>query len=429
MMHARSTADRTRPVVTTRVERRLRRSWHNLRRRLAMDGIVTTRLAIRKAAWLNDARSPVMLMVDDLTNAWHAPAGGDRWHPGGDWGGAHDDPGSALRYFEDGFLRDFPEARVTFFTVAGPISAYTRHQPFSSAAPLDNDPASRAFFRSLAEDPRFELAYHGYDHGTSGARTEEFVQEFAGFPSVDAAIARTKAGLEIFRRAIGAPPRGGKYGGWAYNAFADSVIDDCGFLWWCRDWMPRDITGRIADEYYDTQFFGRNLVVALPATVHGQFWDRRQIDRLLSRRQVIAIEEHIAPVRPDGFVQTPNIIDDMGELRALYGYLREHTVWHATGTEIATYVIARERSLLYDISRDGFSIRYDGRVDRPQLTLIIDGTALCSPATPVVEITTPDGQILDGSAGRFDLESHRHCVTVPVMDGRYRVRPIPRGEV
>src|ERR1035437_8505627 len=72
-----------------------------------------------------------------------------------------------------------------------------------------------------------------------------------------------------------------------------------------------------------------------------------------------------APVRPDGLVQTPNIIDDMPDLRRLYQYLRDHNVWHATGTEIASYVIARERSLVYDVTLDGFSLRYDGRVERP----------------------------------------------------------------
>ena len=36
---------------------------------------------------------------------------------------------------------------MTFFTVAGPISAYTHHQPFSYAAPDDSD-ESRRIFRS-----------------------------------------------------------------------------------------------------------------------------------------------------------------------------------------------------------------------------------------------------------------------------------------
>ena len=35
----------------------------------------------------------------------------------------------------------------------------------------------------MAADPRFELAYHGHNHGTPGETTEGFVQEFQGFES------------------------------------------------------------------------------------------------------------------------------------------------------------------------------------------------------------------------------------------------------
>jgi hypothetical protein len=312
--------------------------------------------------------------------------------------------------------------RSTFFTVAGPISSYTRHEPFSYAAPLDATGASRRFFTGLATDPRFELAYHGHNHGTPGERTETFLQEFRGFPSREAAVAQTKQGLATFENAIGARPRGGKYGGWEYNGHADGAIDDCGFLWWCRDWMPRDITGRIPDEYYEPHFFGRNLVVALPTTVHGHFWDARQVDLLLARRQIIGIEEHIAPVRPDGRVQTPNIVDDIDDLRRLYQYLRGKSVWHANGTEIASYVVARERSFVYDVTRDGFSISYEGRVERPRLTLRIDCAAVCSPSHPLIEIVTPDGVTLDAAAFRFDRLRHQHMVTLPVINGHYQVR-------
>ncbi len=405
------------------VKRRLRRSWHQLRRRMGADIAVPNRLVVRKAKWRHNASSPVLLMIDDLTNAWHDHARGAQWEHGGDWGGGLDRPGSALRALEEGLLQLFPEARVTFFTVAGPISAYTGHQPFSYAAPLDADEASCRFFRKLAADPRFELAYHGHNHGTAGARTEEFVQEWRGFASRDAAVAQTRQGLATFARTLGSIPAGGKYGGWDYNGFADDAVDESGFLWWCRDWMPRDVTGRVSDDYYEPQFFGRNLVVALPSTVHGHFWDRRQIDCLLARRQPITIEEHIAPVRPDGLVQTPNIIDDMDDLRRLYQYLRGKNVWHANGTEIASYVVARERTLIQDMTREGFTVRYEGRVERPLLTITVDCACVCTPAQPVIEIVAPDGKRVHKGAFQFDRARYRHLVTLAVEPGRYEVRP------
>jgi hypothetical protein len=399
----------------------MRKSWHSLRRRLGAGAGRPSRLVVEKVRWRDNASSPVMLMVDDLTNAWQGEPGAPGWMPGGDWGGGLRRQGSALEFLESRLMSDYPEARVTFFTVAGPISAYTHHQPFSYAAPLDADDDARRFFRSLAADPRFELAYHGYNHGTAGVKTEDFVQEWRGFPSLDAAIAQTRRGLEIFSRATGTVPAGGKYGGYDYNEFAEDALNAGGFLWWCRDWMPRDAGDRVPDGFYEPEFFGSNLVVALPSTVHGHFWDRRQIERLLDRGQIISIAEHIAPVRPDGRVQTPNMVDDMDELRRLYEYLRGKSVWHATGSQIASYVIARERSVLYDVTRDGFAIRYDGRAERPQLTLRIDATAISTAAQPAIEVRLPDGRAVADCRG--DARPNCHLVTLPVMNGRYTVQP------
>jgi hypothetical protein len=324
---------------------------------------------------------------------------------------------------EERLLQPFPEARVTFFTVAGPISAYTHHQPFSYAAPLDATEASTRFFQKMAADPRFELAYHGHNHGTPGEQTDRFLQEWRGFPSQQAAVAQTRRGLDTFTRAIGREPLGGKYGGWDYNGYADGAVDESGFLWWCRDWMPRDINGRIPDAYYEPQFFGGNLVVALPTTVHGQFWNQPQIDLLLSRKQIINIEEHIAPIRPDGLIQTPNVVDDIDDLRRLYQYLRGRNVWHATGTEVASYVIARERSLVYDVTAEGFSVRYDGRAEEPLLTVRVDCSCVCSPEQPLVDVIAPDGAALAPARFRFDRGRYQHLVTFPVRQGRYQVRP------
>jgi peptidoglycan/xylan/chitin deacetylase (PgdA/CDA1 family) len=362
-------------------------------------------------------------MVDDLTNAWHNRQGAASWEAGGDWGGGLDSPDAALAFLENGLLRDFPEVRATFFVVAGAISAYTHHQPFRYAAPLDATEASRRFFRMLQADSRFELAYHGYNHGAPGATTQEFVQEWRGFVSREAAIEQTRRGLQIFRNATGETPRGGKYGGWEYKEFGDAAVSDLGFLWWCRDWMPRDVSGAISDGYYEPAFFGGNLVVALPSTVHGHLWQRRQVDVLLARRQIISIEEHIAPVRPDELVQTPNIVDDLDELRRLYRYLRGKNVWHANCSDVAAYVVARENVIVHDVTLDGFSIRYTGSLDRPQLTLLLDCSALCCARQRYIEVTTPDGRILAPDAYQFDEHHYRHRMTIPVVSGHYGLRP------
>ena len=410
-------------MTTNAIERRLRKAWHITRQRLGGHASRPLRLVVEKAPWLGDASSPVMLSIDDLTNAWHGSTSSGHWDHGGDWGGGLWAPDSALSFLQDRLLADYPEVRTTVFTVASAISAYTLHQPFAHAAPMDATEASREFFAGLDRDPRFELAYHGFNHGTAGETTEKFTQEFRGYPSIDAAVAQTRRGLEIFERATGRTPRGGKYGGWDYNEFAETAIDRSGFLWWCRDWMPRDVTGTVPDAYYDAQLFGSNLVVALPSTLHGHFWSKTQVDRLLARRQVISIEEHIAPVRPDGLVQTPNIVDDIEELRTLYAYLRGKNVWHATGTEVATYVFARERTLVYDVAKDGFSLHYEGRFERPLLTLRIDAAALDGAGAAGLILELPDGSALDRARIESDGNGTNYLATVPVMSGRYRVRP------
>jgi len=401
---------------------RLRKSWSLLRRRLSGAAAGPERLVIAKTKWLNDLSSPVMLMVDDLTNAWHSPKKAATWELGGDWGGGFRKPKSSMGFLEDRLMREFPEARVTFFTVAGPISPYTHHEPFSFAAPLDATPESAAFFKSVAVDPRYELAYHGLNHGTPGVRYQEFVQEWRGFSSVAEANEQTQKGLSIFERAVGARPAGGKFGGYDYNEFAQDSLDECGFLWWCRDWMPRDVGGRVPDDYYEPQFFGRNMLVALPSTVHGYHWDPRQIEVLLAKRQIISIAEHIAPVRPTGVTQTPNIIDDMAELRRLYAFLRGCPVWHATGTQIASYVTARERTHVYDVTADGFSLRYDGRVERPVLTLRIDRAATAGESRPFLEITPPDGGTALVVKQSAETSRPYFLATIPVMNGRYTVK-------
>jgi peptidoglycan/xylan/chitin deacetylase (PgdA/CDA1 family) len=409
--------------MTTHLKGRLRKTWHVARRRRKANADVPRRLIVTKAKWLGAAASPVVLMIDDLTNAWHNRRADPSWEPGGDWGGGLDDRNGAAAFLEQQLLREFPEARATFFVVAGAISTYTHDRPFRFAAPLDADERSARFFRSLDQDPRFELAYHGYNHGTAGARTEDFLQEWRGFQSSEAAVAQTRKGLEIFLRATGRVPLGGKYGGWEYNKFSEAAINNCGFRWWCRDWMPRDVTGSVADAYYDVQFFGRNFVVALPSTVHGHFWDPKQIDLLLAREQVISIEEHIAPIRPDGLIQTPNIVDDIHELRRLYRYLRGRDVWHANCSAIATYALAREQTLIHDVGSDEF---YPGLVERPVLTLRIDSAAICQAAFPRVVVTLPDGSEPAPDAYRFDESGFEHLVTIPVMNGRYTVRPAAR---
>lgn len=398
------------------IKNKLKKKYSHLRNLYTKSEEEPYRLVIKKAKWYNNADSPVMLMIDDLANAWHSKSGGAIWDFGGDWGGGLDEKASAISFLRENLLNNNPEVKVTFFTVAGKISQYTHNEPFTFAGPLNFNAESKGFFKDLAGDEKFEIAYHGYDHGTPGNTTEEFVQEWKGFKSVEEAVKQTEKGKEIYKDVFGEYPKGGKYGGWEYNGFADDSIDRTGFIWWCRDWMPRVVNEQVDDSYYEPQFFGKNFVVALPSAIHGFQWSKKQIDLLLSKQQVISIEEHIAPVRPDGGIQTPNIIDDIDELNHLFNYLKGKNIWYATGSEISEYFIGFSFSTIYDIKCDSFKIKYTGKLIEPPLTLLFDFRYL--PGDRDVKIIAPDDQIIKCLK---DSNDGFYKVNINVKEGLYKV--------
>jgi hypothetical protein len=398
-----------------KIRNKFKKKYSTLRKSYSSVREYPKRLIINKAQWMNNADSPVMLMIDDLSNAWHSTNGRETWDFGGDWGGGLSHKESTISFIRANLLHDYPEIKITFFAIAGSTSQYTHDEPFSFSQPLDYSDESKTFFKKLADDENIEIAYHGYNHGTPGKTTEDFIQEWKGFKSIDEACEQIARGKEIFNNILGQYPSGGKYGGWEYNKFADTSIDLSGFLWWCRDWMPRDVTDHIDDRYYEPQFFGDCMVVALPSTVHGFFWDVKQIDKLIDKKQIISIEEHIAPLRPDGRTQTPNIIDDVNELRKLFAYLRKKNVWYATGTEVAEYFTAFSFTTIYDIKPDSFKVNYMGRVEDPTLTLLIDFSYAGDRKN--ISIITPDNEIVECT-----YKDQLHVANIKIKNGRYVVR-------
>lgn len=374
------------------------------------------RLIIDKAKWLNNVDSPVMLMIDDLANSWYGGNEKKRWVYGGDWGGGLGKKGSAISFLEENLLKHHSDVKVTFFAVAGKINIGIKNNGFTFSGPLNFGNETTAFFRKLNDSDRFEIAYHGYNHGISGARKKDFVQEWEGFKSIEQAIEQINKGKDIFKEVFGKYPSGGKYGGWKYNELADESIDRSRFIWWCRDFMPRDISGKIHDSYYEPRFFGEEFVLAIPSTIHGFHWNKKQIDTLINKKQIISIEEHIASKRPDGLIQTPNIIDDIDELNGLFNYLRNKKVWYATGTEIAEYFLARTYSTIYDIKKDNFKIRYTGKHKEPFLTLLLDFRY--NPSMKKLQILTPFNEIVECVQ---ENDSDLYKANVKVMNGVYKV--------
>ncbi|MBN1505122.1 MAG: hypothetical protein JW952_08690, partial [Candidatus Eisenbacteria bacterium] len=311
---------------------------------------------IRPAKWLHNADSPVMLMVDDFTNVWVDVNGNGRIEAEEDWGHALDSPGSVFEFLTEKLLADCPRARVTFFSPMARAPFASKHKFAAHFGPINEDERTAAFFRKVHSDPRFEVAYHGLTHGVPGTRTEDFVQEWAAYKSLEEALETIRKGKKIYFEVFGEEPAGGKYCGYEGNSFSDESIDRSAFLWWCRRWdrgeaRPGDV------QRFDVRYFGQHHVLDVPSTVFGAMFNRPwgvagrlrgrkaivksgadELDQLLRHRLVISIQEHISPARPDGRRQTPNIFDDRESLKLIFDYLADKNVWYCTGTELAEYV-------------------------------------------------------------------------------------------
>ena len=386
---------------------------------------------IRPAKWLHNADSPVMLMVDDFTNVWVDTNGNGRVEPEEDWGHALDSPGSAFEFLTDKTLADCPRARVTFFTPMARVP-FTRTSKCSAHfGPINENERTAAFFRSVHRDVRFEVAYHGLTHGVPGDRTEDFVQEWVAYKSLEEALETIRRGKEIYFEVFGEEPAGGKYCGYAQNSFSDESISRSGFLWWCRRW-DRGEAGPGDVERFDVRYFGERPVLDIPSTVFGAMFNRprglvaralgsqaavkrgtEELEHLLSHKLVVSIQEHISPSRPDGRRQTPNIFDDRESLKMIFDYLADRNVWHCTGTELAEYVYCRD-NLRLEENEGGFTLSLpDGRDINRRLVSVVVGRA------DVKQVVTPSGERVTGCDGTF---------TVPVMDGQYSlVEPTARA--
>ncbi|KPJ59517.1 MAG: hypothetical protein AMJ46_10900 [Latescibacteria bacterium DG_63] len=380
---------------------------------------------IAKAKWFNDADSPVMFMVDDFTNVWIDLNGNGRVDRGEDWGHAMDGRGSAFRFLTEEVLKGFPSVKVTFFTPVARVPVIKNHGYSAHFAPINENEKTANFFRSIHQDERFEVAYHGLTHGVNGTKTEDFVHEWVAYKSLEEALETIEKGKKIYFDVFGEYPSGGKYCGYEYNEFSDESIDRSGFLWWCRKW-DRGETGTNELEHFDIKYFGQNGVVDIPSTVYGALFNlygrnpiaralkrpavfgrgKDEINHLLENKLIISIQEHLSPARTDGRRQTPNTHDDKEGLRTLFKYLGSKNVWYCTGTELAEYVYCRDNVEIEE-EKEAFSFRatFSRDLRKKLVTLVIDDKK-------VRQIRTPDGDVVQGQQGVFNL---------PVLTGTYEM--------
>jgi hypothetical protein len=397
---------------------------------------------IKICKWYGNADSPVLFMIDDLANVWVDTNGNGKVDLGEDWGYAKNSENSSFKFLNEKILKDFPKVKATFFTPVGIRVGIIGNPTIKSVSKMINcDEETKAFFRNIHNDPRFEIAYHGTTHGRVGKTNRDFKQEWELFNSLEEAITAVSYGKEIYKDVFGQYPKGGKYCGYSSNIFSDDSIDKAGFLWWSRYWNKKAVeikTSKISGgdsnpiTNFDIKVFGENHVLDIPSTVRGslltgilnvkfnsiksiiKFIFRKylvyrkmgQIKYLIENKLIISIQEHIAPARDDGNRQIPNIFDDIKSLHFILNYLKRKNMWYCNATELAEYYYCRENSEI-DINNNKFKIHFSNKknISNKLITLFINDSFY-------QKVKTPDNMI-------FDIKSS--IVSIPILSGEYEL--------
>jgi hypothetical protein len=400
---------------------------------------VNTNIEICK--WYNNSSSPVMLFIDDLANVWVDLNGNGKVDLEEDWGYAKNEENSSFTFLNKKLLKLFPYIKITFFTPVGIRVGMIENSSIKSISKMINcDEETKKFFKTIYDNPKFEIAYHGTTHGKVGDKSDDFVQEWEIFKDLDEAVDTINYGKEIYKDVFGKHPKGGKYCGYESNEYSDESIDKTGFLWWCRyynrgivDNKNCSIGGKDTNSItnFDIKTFGENKVIDIPTTLDGEMFkdllslnpnintlkglvkfifrryfiyrEIKKIDYLLKNNLIISIQEHISPARDDGRRQTPNIFDDLDSLIYIFNFLKGKNAWYCTCIELASYVYNRENSRIVEDGGNKFHIEYKDRdgLEHKNISIKIEGARYILP---------PSGGAITGNAGVFNI---------PIQNGYY----------
>lgn len=392
--------------------------------------------------WYNNAVSPVLFFIDDFANVWVDVNGNGKVDLEEDWGYLKNKKNSSFKFLNEVILKDFSNVKTTFFTPVGVRAGMIENPKIKSISKMINcDEETKSFFKSVNDNEKFEIAYHGTTHGKVGKTINDFIQEWELFKNIDDAVENINRGKEVYKDVFGYYPKGGKYCGYEINEFSDESIDNTGFLWWCRyynkglfEYKNCDIGGNDFNALtnLDIKTFGSNEVIDIPTTLNGGLLtgiynpDKKtlkgiakvilknyilkkklnEIDFLLNNSLVISMQEHISPARDDGTRQTPNIFDDQESLKCIFNYLKDKNVWYCTGTELAEYYTLRNGTKLTEIKDGSFNIRYIGKrkLENMILSIKLDRKD--------VMIIEPNGRKTNGNNGVFNIH---------IEDGVYKI--------
>lgn len=330
---------------------------------------------MRICKWKNNADSPVMFMIDDFCNSWVDSNRNGEMDLGEDFGAGMYNENSSIKYLENKILKNYPKVKVNFYVPVGKrIGMLLNSKIKMYSAPINETREIKEFFKSIHNNPKYELSFHGVTHGQVFEDPKDQKQEWECYNSLEEALEIIESGKEIYKDVTGEYPKGGKYCGYIGSTFGDESIDKSKFLWWHRFWnkgieegYAEDFCGKEKNplKAYDITEFGENNVIDIPSTVNGGLFNiksnfivkkiiklilkpyleykaKSKLEFLLKNKLIISIQEHICPARDDGKRQLPNIFDDKKSLLKIFKYLKTKNVWYCTGTELAEYYYLRK---------------------------------------------------------------------------------------
>jgi len=156
-----------------------------------------------KYKWKNNADSPVLFFIDDLTNRWIDLNIYGKIQPEEDYGyGCYNDNG-VLQFLEKEILTENISIKTTFFTITDSMSpAIIDINKINNPYPINYGNKIKDFFKTLHYNEQFEIAYHGTTHGISEEKAKDFIQEWELFRTLNEALEPINKEKEIYKDTI-----------------------------------------------------------------------------------------------------------------------------------------------------------------------------------------------------------------------------------
>jgi hypothetical protein len=377
------------------------------------------------APWYHNYQTPVVLMIDDLSDTYI-----DKYKESykNDWGYMCDQEGSAYHFLEQHLLSFYPNIKITFFVPYSEHGIPNRNCGYKIYKYAFGERDIYTHFLQKLVSRGYEISHHGSDHGhyinpTSCSVGTNWVHEWAGFKNVDEGVSITLKGVDLFQKLANIKVSGGKYCGHIAIANSAEIISQCNFLYWCD---------RSPYASYDISYFEKNNILSFPITFSGNSFirlsyitgdpkrDRKKkflkyfqpfynilsyykLYQLYKKGKVISIQEHISPSTTWGTIQSSNIVTDITSLTKIFKFLSPLNIWYATCAEIAMYQYIKDHSELH--------------INEKELTISFNNSKNIESAAISVTHHLKYNLISDGMEYYSSYNNGLYTVSVPIFHG------------